>query len=156
MMSEATFQSLLARGDVLVKDGEAYRPLAEGDIHRRMYLHLSDGTYTLLGFTASGVDGPAPVPSPQRVVIDIVGSLDDSVSQVVRAVKPVTEVVKGCVLVWLALMAVIVGGLMLLVLLFGDGGAPGLLQTSPVAVAVIVVVVVAVVVILATRRRRRT
>ena len=153
MMSEATFQSLLARGDVLVKDGGAYRPLAEGDIHRRMYLHLSDGTYTLLGFTASGVDGPAPVPPPQRVVIDIVGSLDDSVSQVVRAVKPVTEVVKGCVLVWLALMAVIVGGLMLLTLLFGDNGAPGLVQENP---SLVVGVAFVVIVLLVTSRKRRT
>ncbi|MEN6643986.1 MAG: hypothetical protein ABFE08_16235 [Armatimonadia bacterium] len=151
MLSAATFGSLLERGDVLVKDGDAYRPLAANDAHRRMYVRLSDGTHVMLAFTGGGTDGPGA--APQRVRIDIGGSVADAVRDANVAAAPYTSVVGSCLKAYvLFLVGVAVVG-MAAVALFGDYGQPGLLARYPFQSAVIAAIVIWIVI--ARRRRRR-
>lgn len=152
MLSDATFRSLLERGDVLVRDGDSYRPLATGDSGRRMYLRLSEGTYTVLAFTAGGIDGPGV--GPQRVRIGIGGSVSDAVRDANAAAAPYTGVVGSCLKAYvLFLVALAVVG-MAAVALFGDYGQRGLVQMYPVPSAVIAAIVIWIAIDRRHRRRR--
>lgn len=136
MISDATFRSLLARGDVFVRDGDTYRPLAAGDAERRMYIRTGD-SHTLLGFTAGGVEPEAP---PQRIVIDVNGTLASTVDEIDQAAHPYGESVKGCCLAYV----LVVAGMTVL---------GGLVEASPRWTLVLVVMVLGI--IIARRLGRR-
>lgn len=135
MISDATFRSLLARGDVFVRDGDTYRPLAAGDAERRMHIRTGD-SYTLLGFTAEGVE---PEPPPQRVVIDINGTLSNTVGEIDQATRPYSGSVQGCCLAYV----LVVGALMLL---------GGLVEAFPTQTLILVVVLACLLIARKVRR----
>jgi len=150
MLSEATLRSLMERGDVYVRDGDSYRPLTAGDGGRRTYLRLSDGTHTMLTFTSDGADGPGT--APQRVKLDIAGSVSDAARDLNAAAAPYTGPVGSCLTAYVLFIVGLMLVLMLAMALFGDYGQPGLLASYPVPSAVIAAIVVWIVI---ARRRRR-
>lgn len=136
MIGEATLRGLVNGGDTYVKDGDDYRLATMDDGHRRLYTPLSDGRYTLLDFTATGIDGPEPsvegqevpppaplpinpipgdtsLPQERRVTVDVNQTLNDVVEDGIQAVKPAWDWFRSC-LFWFLLVVVgggIIGGI---------------------------------------------
>ena len=102
-----------------------------------MYIRIGD-SYTLLGFTAEGIE---PEPPPQRVMIDVNGTLASTVDEIHEAARPYSEPVRSCCCLYI----VVVGALMIL---------GGLIEAFPAETVILVVVVVSI--LIARRVRRAT
>ena len=116
MMSEATFNSMVASGAFFVRDGDVYRPLAAGHNGRRIYSRSAvNGSYDMVDFTATGTDGPSVVPSPlsrprntseEASITGFLNELDSSSFDVGAAGKSCLEALGVIIAVLLAMFVI--------------------------------------------------
>jgi len=119
-MSDRSFASLVARGDIYVRDGNSYRIITQTDNGQDLFVKLHDGSYSNYPPIYDGRNHPAPGlerPMSARdeideTVRDVIKDTEKVVSSIYHGIGCFLHVIGKIILVYIiAWIVVVVWGL---------------------------------------------